>query len=185
MMNPITGKQADSVMAADEHLMCIGCKASVPISDGSSHAYLGASPGCFAIYGEVLAREYTDYRYAAVHNLTVDAYSLQHPGQPEPRTIRSTAIHLISLYWQLEHGYDNQQAAYIKQQAANRDAKLHYVWLEPPATPGKLTILDVHKAQSADSHIQVVSAWAKCVWETWREHHPTVHQWLNIIQNKR
>ena len=73
---------------------CAGCGALVPVTDGPTHPYIGASPGCWAIYGEVLAREYGEYAYPPVHRLTVDAYAAQHPGVPSRRSIQSVAIHL-------------------------------------------------------------------------------------------
>ena len=35
--------------------------------------------GCLKLFEEILAREFSDYRYGRIHRLTVDAYSLQHP----------------------------------------------------------------------------------------------------------
>jgi hypothetical protein len=87
---------------------CPGCGALVPDTDGPTHPYIGASPGCWAIYGEVLAREYREYAYPPVHRLTVDA--AQHPGVPSRGSIRSVALHLISLYLILERGYEPERA---------------------------------------------------------------------------
>ena len=47
---------------------CVGCGAVVPDIDGSTHPYIGASAGCWEIYGQVLAKE---YRYPPVHRLIV------------------------------------------------------------------------------------------------------------------
>lgn len=80
---------------------CVGCGALVPEIEGPTHRYLGAPPGCWAVYGEVLEKEYGDCsRYALNHRLTVDA--AQHPGVPSPQSIQSVAVHLIRLY--LERG---------------------------------------------------------------------------------
>ena len=73
---------------------CPGCGALAPRSDGPAHRYLGASPGCWAIFGEVLAREYSDQRYWPVHHLTVDAYAIQHPGEPSTQTIQPASLRL-------------------------------------------------------------------------------------------
>lgn len=89
---------------------CRGCGALVPCGDGPTHRYIGASPGCWAVFGEVLAREYSDRRYWPVYQLTVDAYAVQHPGEPSRQTIQSAAIHLISLYSVLEAGRTFDQA---------------------------------------------------------------------------
>jgi len=78
---------------------CSSCGAETPLSNTDvTHAYLDASPGCWARYGEVLAREYSDPKYFSVHALTVDAYALQHPGQASPKTTNSLNLHLASLY---------------------------------------------------------------------------------------
>lgn len=74
-------------MKETETVSCIGCGAAVPSTDGPTHAYIGASPGCWACYGQVLTKEYSDYRFAPVHRLTVDTYAVQHPGKPERRAM--------------------------------------------------------------------------------------------------
>lgn len=42
---------------------CDDCGVTLPAVEGPTHAYLGASPACWALYGEVLAREYSDPAY--------------------------------------------------------------------------------------------------------------------------
>ena len=76
---------------------CFGCGALVPKKNGPTHQYIGASPGCWEIFGEVLAKEYEEYDYPPVHRLTVDAYAAQHPGTPSKKSIQSVAIHVIGL----------------------------------------------------------------------------------------
>jgi hypothetical protein len=58
------------------------------------------SPGCWAAYGRVLEREYSDpVLFGAAHRLTVDAYALQHPGDPrERRAVQSFWLHGASLW---------------------------------------------------------------------------------------
>src|SRR5204863_8366917 len=94
----------------DKTTPCHGCGAIVPDADGPTHAYLGASAGCWAVYGEVLAREYGEYRYPSVHRLTVDTYSVQHPGTPSRRSIQSVAVHLVSLHLVLERCFCSEKA---------------------------------------------------------------------------
>lgn len=36
---------------------CVGCGGLFPEMDGPTHRYMESSPGCWAAYGEVLARE--------------------------------------------------------------------------------------------------------------------------------
>jgi hypothetical protein len=154
---------------------CSGCSALVPDIDGPIHPYIGAAPGCWAVYGEVLAREYEESRYPSVLRLMVDTYAAQHPGSPSRQSIQSIAIHLISLYLMLEHGFDSNQAT----EAINRALRHRerFVWLEPPASMGAITIFDVQKAKSLREHERRVKKWAESVWEAWSLHRDTIRQW--------
>jgi len=159
---------------------CPGCGAVVPDVDVPGHKYIGSAPGCWQIFGEVLAREYSDFRYARVHGLTVDAYAVQHPGEPSPHAIMSVAVHLQRLHWVLELGYDNQRATRAMQRAAER--KLEYTWLTPPASLGSITVLDVQAAPGPEEHVDAVRAWADDVWKAWQIHHPTVRGWALVAE---
>lgn len=57
-------------------IKCMGCGGVFAEIQGPTHRYLESSPGCWAAYGEVLAREYSDPAYFQVHRLTVDAYAV-------------------------------------------------------------------------------------------------------------
>jgi hypothetical protein len=93
------------------------------------------------MYGEVLAREYSDPASAKAHRLTVDAYAVQHPGKPSPQTIQSVAIHLSSLCLVLERGFDPGRATAAMQTLAKHKAS--FVWLPPPESLGERTVVDV------------------------------------------
>lgn len=135
-----------------------------------------SSPGCWACFGEVLAREYSDIRYAQVHRLTVDAYAVQHPGRPSPQSIQSVALHLIGLYTILEKRSEMHRATEIMQEAAKD--KERFEWLEPPSSMGKLTVADVNRADSAQEHARLVRAWAESTWLAWSDHHQRIRTWL-------
>jgi hypothetical protein len=150
----------------------------VPEIEGPTHRYLGASPGCWAVYGEVLEKEYGDYlRYAPVHRLTVDAYAAQHPGVPSPQSIQSVAVHLIRLHLVLERGLRPERANAAMQWTVSRSKR--FVWLDPPVSLGEITILDVRDAKDPDEHIERVREWARLVWEAWAPHHETVRRWAD------
>jgi hypothetical protein len=157
---------------------CYGCGALVPDTNGPTHKYIGASPGCWAIYGEVLVKEYTDRRYYSIHRLTVDTYAVQHPGTPSRQTIQSVAIHLINLFLALERGYDFERATEAMRQALRH--REEYVWLEPPASPGAMTVLDMAKAKNFPEHEGLVKRWAKSVWDAWSPHHETIRRWAGL-----
>ncbi len=155
---------------------CPDCGAFTSEVDGPTHPYLGASPGCWAVYGEVLDREYEDYtRYAPVHRLGVDAYAAQHPGVPSPQAIASVGVHLIRLHLMLERGLRPEKANAAMQWASRR--KRDFVWLDPPSSLGELTVLYVRDARDPEEHIQRVREWARSVWEAWSPHHQTIRRW--------
>jgi hypothetical protein len=163
---------------------CVGCGAFVSNSDESTHDYIGSTPGCWSIYCEVLAKEYSDYRFGRVHRLTVDSYAVQHPGKPERRSIQSVAVHLIGLHLSLELKFDRMLAPKILQAAADRSDS--FSWLEPPESLGLMTIVDVHRAgDDPNEHTRLVNEWAHSTWKAWGRHHPKVRQWASEIVNAK
>jgi hypothetical protein len=155
---------------------CVGCGARVPAIEGPTHPYIGASPGCWQVYGEVLAREYGEFANPPVHRLTVDAYAAQHPGVPGRRSSQSVAVHLMSLCAVLEQGLEPRAATRAIGQflATQRE----FPWLTPPPTLGEVTVLDVRDATDLADHTARVERWARSVWAAWSAHHQTVRKWL-------
>ena len=154
---------------------CVGCGAMVPDVEGPTH-HLGASPGCWAAYGEVLAREYEDYAlYAPIHRLTVSAYAAQHPGKPSPKSGQSVGVHLIRLHLLLEGGLPHERANDAMVALSARPQR--FPWLDPPPSLGEVTVLDVHREADPSDHMGWVRRWARSVWEAWSPHHDTVRRW--------
>ncbi len=46
----------------------------------------------------------------------------------------------------------------------------------------EITIVDVRDALSRDSHAERVIQWARCVWESWSEHHDTAQAWVETAR---
>lgn len=155
---------------------CIGCGALVPNTPGPTHRYIESSPGCWAIYGEVLAREYSNPAYAALHRLTVDAYAVEHPGKPSPQSIQSVAIHLLRLCLILECGYTDEAAAKAMPILARN--KHLFRWMTPPPPLGDNTVLYVRTVKDPAAYTQAVWKWARSAWQAWSGHHVQVRQWL-------
>ena len=125
-------------------------------------------PGCLQLFEEILAREFSDYRYGKIHRLTVDAYSLQHP-QAYMRSGKSFAAHLTGMCAALE--YEDPPAvnrAVQKWLSSNPkvDKPVHL-----PDQRGNLTITYIHSAPDVEEHTQRVREWARDVWSAWSEHH--------------
>jgi hypothetical protein len=158
---------------------CVGCRAMFPETEGPVHRYMESSPGCWAAYGEVLTREYSDMTFVSAHRLTVDTYAVQHPGRPSPQSIHSVGLHLVSLCLVLERAVPTQQATEWLQKFARY--KEHLFWLDPPATRGTITVFDVSIAKDAREHIECVWDWAAAAWSAWSQHHKTIYDWLKNI----
>lgn len=155
---------------------CFGCGGLFPDINGPMHRYMESTPGCWAAYGEVLARQYNDARYAIAGQMTVDAYAVQHPGTPSPQSIQSVALHLMSLCLTFEHGVATADATQLVAQMAND--KRSFVWLRPPASVGDVNVAHVHAAATAAEHVERVRQWAASAWRAWSAHHATIREWL-------
>jgi hypothetical protein len=160
---------------------CPGCGAVLPEAEGPTHEYIGASPACWSIYSQVLAREYGDHSlFQKVHRLTVDAYAAQHPGQPSPQSIQSVAVHLMSLCSVLGDGSDAGWASKVIREGVR--TKCRFSWLPPPLSMGPLIIVDVWEAKDASEHEKRAGEWASSVWEAWSAHHATIRRWRSSLQ---
>jgi len=143
--------------------------------EGPTHRYMESSPGCWQLYGEVLAREYSDRAFWISHRLTVDAYAVQHPGQPSPQSIQSVAVHLISLHLLLDRKVAPGYAIRAIRAAVTVSGR--FTWLPPPASMGAVTVVDVHAARDAPDHADRVRAWAAAAWLAWSPYHATIRSW--------
>ena len=136
--------------------------------------------GCLKLFEEVIAREFSDYRYGKVHRLTVDAYSLQHP-ETYMRSGKSFAAHLTGIYAALE----SEDALAVNQKMQkwlSANPKIE----KPAGLPrqrGKLTITFIHSAACADEHNKRVREWAREVWSAWSEHHALAKQLIDEAPN--
>ena len=154
----------------------MSCGGLVPDIDGPTHPYLESSPGCWQVYGEVLAREYSDAAFRSMHRLTVDSYAVQHPGRPTAQSIQSVCVHLMSLCLVVERGAKPAYSTRVIGQAVR--PKGRFAWLTPPRSLGEITVVDVAATSTAAAHIDRVRAWAESAWSAWAEHHEAVRSWL-------
>lgn len=156
---------------------CFSCGAVVPFTDGPTHDYMLSSPGCWALYGEVLAREYQNPAYMAKHRLTVDAYAVQHPGEPTPAAKRSVLFHLLSLCAVLERNASPGEATAMLQRLG--ESKPEAQWLPPPEDLGEVTVANVHPAEDIEEHLEAVERWSRSAWRSWSAHHELIRRRLN------
>jgi hypothetical protein len=155
--------------------VCYGCGARVAAVDGPLHRYIGASAGCWAVHGEVLARRYADPRFADPRLLVGNSYPVQHPGSPSSQSIQSVAVHLIGLYLALECGVSGG-ALYRALQAA-ADGSERYHWLAPPTQTYPTTIVDVRDATDPATAATAEARLGAETWAAWGVYQPLVRQW--------
>ena len=169
---------ADGVGGAGGPLVaCWGCGALVPEIDGPTHRYIGASPGCWELHGEVMLRE-IEPQFSRLSQLTVDTYAVQHPGVDVPQARQSVAVHLMSICLQVERGARQEEATRMLQVVLPSKNRPVFPWLEPPASRGAVTVLDVLAAEGVEAHLAAVRHWAESVWAAWDAYHPQVREWL-------
>jgi len=157
-------------------MRCCGCGAEFGDEEGPVHKYMLSSPGCWAAYGRVLAREYQDQAYYRLHRLSVDAYAVQHPGVDNAQARNSVGVHLSRLCLLLELGWpmERANAAMVEISAKKRS----YPWLTPPKFMGERTVRDVLAAVTPAEHEARVMEWAESVWGAWSGYHATVRGWV-------
>lgn len=166
--------------ASDTAERCPGCGALVPaVPGGPTHRYIGASPGCWALYTALLASEFGTFD-ARVHQLSVDSYAAQHPGTPSSQAIQSVCAHLVALCLSLEHGFGVES---LRPMMGNLSKGRWFAprWLEPPAPPFPMTITDLLDADSPAAYGDRVREWASATWAAWSAHHDTVHAWTQAV----
>lgn len=151
--------------------VCPGCGLAQPPREFPYDGYYHASRECWAVYTEVLAREYEDaLLFGRVHQLTVDAYAVQHAGGPHPD--KSVAVHLVGLHLALDRGLALGAIPPRLQQLVARVATWPH--FAPPAERAALTIQGVALANDAESHAACVRAWSEAVWRSWSAHHAAI-----------
>lgn len=148
---------------------CFACGGSFAAAPGgATHAYMLSSPGCWAAYGEVLTREYSDAGlFQAVHRLTVDAYALQHPGDPsDRRAVQSFWLHGASLWMVLRLGQPQESAT----QALGRLSRLSF----DDRPTGEVRFASTHAdllAGPIGEHAARAQMWARASLDAWQEAH--------------
>ena len=151
-------------------MRCPGCAGEFPDVDGPTHRYMTSSPGCWAAFGEVLAADYSQPSRMAFHQVVVDSYAAQHPGDGSRQAAQSVGLHLMTLCLFLEHDVDPAQGPRLHQQMIDRPA---FRPLERTG-PGALTVAHLH---GGDPRKQAF-AWGRAVWDSYAPSHDVVRTWL-------
>lgn len=154
-------------MAAPAPSACPGCGLALPATGATYDRKFNASPECWVAFETVIAAEFQDPAlFGQVHQLTVDAYAVQHAGGSHPD--KSVCVHLAGLCLVLERGMRPVDVPPKLQRLARRTTWPH---LAPPAAHASRTIRDVALVAATPAHAARVREWAESVWRSWAEHH--------------
>ena len=163
-------------------ILCPGCGAGFPDIEGPNFRYPAASiPGCWKVFGDIMAREFGEFRHPSVHRLSVDAYAAQHPGREIRQTIQSVNVHLIALCLFIERKYPAEKVTGLMRGAVHIFED-ELFWLEPPDRRGKFTVLDVARAGTLQEHVELVQVWALSVWGAWSAHYSTIRSYCDRLE---
>jgi hypothetical protein len=133
------------------------------------------SAGCWGGFAELLASNYSSPQRMTFHQVIVDAYAAQHPGDGAlPQQVQSVGLHLMTLCLFLESATDPALGSSLHRKMVRRPAfrRLERSW------PGALTWTHVPRGGAPELVRQAAFTWAGAVWQTYRKAHPTVRTWL-------
>jgi Family of unknown function (DUF5946) len=165
---------------AENTSVCPGCGLVMPVHAGPTHAYMGASPACWRLYGQASTLSWGRRDGLPLLRLVVDAYGAQHPGTEQVRAVKSVAVHLMGLCTILERGaHAEPRIIPARERRPPPRTRLDLHWLEPPRPIGTLTIQEPVEATGGQDHAVRVEAWARDVWAAWQPHHGTVRDWVD------
>jgi hypothetical protein len=135
---------------------------------------------CQEIFETILTKEYSDFRYAKVHRLTVDAYCLQHP-EIYMVSPKSFAAHLTGMCCAMDYGNDPHLLRILQQWLNGKKQ------LEKPPIPahfGSLTISHVANAKDGAEHAKLVNEWAAEVWKAYAVYHDLAKNLIATAQRE-
>jgi len=155
-----------------EESTCPGCGLKTLVTDDAHYdGYYHTSPECWQLYTKVLGAQFGNaLLFGQAHQLTVDAYAVQHAGGQHPD--KSVDIHLTGLYLVLEKGLEPPRVPkYLQRLSDSIEAWPHFPL---PSFSGPLTIRDIARATSTQRHIELVRTWSIAVWEAWSRYHAEI-----------
>ena len=148
---------------------CPGCGLEETPSGVAYDRKFHASAECWALFERVIGAEFQNAAlFGRAHQMTVDAYAVQHAGGLHPD--KSVCIHLAGLCLVFEGGVAPVDVPKSLQRIASATTKWPHLE-PPPRREGARTVRDVALALDSEAHFAMVRAWSSEVWEAWRAHH--------------
>lgn len=155
--------------------LCPGCGGAFPHLDGPVHRYMTNSAACWEGFGALLAADYSSADRMRFHQVVVDAYAAQHPGDGGlPQQVQSVGLHLMTLCLFLEHGTDPALGTELHRRMVRRP----YFRRLARSGPGGLTWAHVPRTGTPQDAREAAFEWARTVWDTYEAEHPTIRTWL-------
>ena len=139
----------------------------------------GRAAGCQALADELLARDFSDPRYFAVHRLQFDTYCVQHPERYCAGR-HGLPAHLGGLCAILEFGASAAVGDPAFQRWLNGNPSFHP--LTPPAFRGEITVLEAHAAADPGSYAAAARRWAESAWKAYAELQPLAREWVRAAR---
>jgi hypothetical protein len=146
----------------------------------SCRAPLGGRAGCQAAFDALVAASWQDPARAAVHNLVVDTYCMQHPEE-YGKSEKSYAQHLTGLCCGVEHAGDTKLYWGIAPT---------FERTPPPPKPsllvgrGQLTVAYLAASDGSDFAARVRD-WAADVWRAYTPQHHIARERIAIAAGAR
>lgn len=151
-----------------------------PISDGPTHRYLGASSGCWDLYGRFLGGEYPTVQSSLAASV-IDAYAAQHPGVDSPPARQSVAIHLVALHARIECNLKIGVLNPLRIAAAQWGHANGFEWLDP-MPKWDITLSDVMAADGPAERGPMIDRYVTRVYESWaQDFGPTIVSWHDSV----
>lgn len=151
---------------------CPGCGVTRPDTGLAYDRKFHASAECWALFEQVIAAEFQNAAlFGRAHQLTVDAYAVQHAGGRHPD--KSVCVHAVGLHLVIDRMIaPTEVPARLQKLAGRMTAWPHF---DLPARRAALTVADVAKAgKDVAAHIRLVRSWAAEVWSCWAPHHRAI-----------
>ena len=155
---------------------CPGCGGVFLPDDGPTHPYLESSPGCWRVFGELGAADFSSVERMAFHQMNVDAYAAQHPGAGDRRQVQSVGLHLMTLCLFVDHDVDPAHGPKLHKRMIDRP-EFHAL---TRTGPGELTVAHVPTDGPVEDARRASYEWGAAVWTSYEPSHGTVQEWLRM-----
>jgi hypothetical protein len=160
--------------------ICPGCGLLGPKEDGSIHPYMLAFPRCWRLFNAIMAREYATPELMPTHYLSVDAYAVQHPGDPDDRRARQSVwIHLAGLHAVLR---DKREPEYRYGLMRRLAKEVRDFGPPPPHELFRIVAGSIGDELPPEEHRRSVRAWAKSALEDYLAATPSLPALLDAYR---